>query len=81
MVALLRDVVDDVSIARRCRERGVNVSPLSMQYRHAKPRHGLLIGYAAASSELMQRGIGVLHDIFREQVHAGFGPGQTSGCN
>ena len=37
---------DDVAVARRCMEGGIDVSPLSTLYRAAPPVNGLLLGYA-----------------------------------
>jgi GntR family transcriptional regulator/MocR family aminotransferase len=68
IVALLNPEIDDVRTAHAARARGVNVSPLSMQYSHAQPRSGLLIGYAAADFRSMRRGVEVLRDVFHEQA-------------
>ncbi len=71
MVCLLRNGFNDVGISESGREHGVSVSPLSMQYRQANFRSGLLIGYAAADPDRMRRGIDVLHGILREEIAPG----------
>jgi GntR family transcriptional regulator/MocR family aminotransferase len=43
----LRRPCDDRAIAEAASRQGINVSPLSMQYRHGRPRHGLVMGFAA----------------------------------
>lgn len=63
MVALLEPGLSDAGIALDCRARGVNVSPLSIQYHHADRIHGLLVGYAAANPIAMRRGFDVLFDV------------------
>ena len=60
MVALLREGLSDTDVAARARKHGVNVSPLSMQFRLAGRRNGLLIGYAAANEASIKRGISLL---------------------
>jgi GntR family transcriptional regulator/MocR family aminotransferase len=47
LVGLLRRPGDDRAIAESAFRQGINVSPLSMQYRHGRPRHGLVMGFAA----------------------------------
>lgn len=60
VLALLRPGLDDAALAATARRGGVNVSPLSVQYRHGDPRQGLLIGYAAADAGQMRRGLDIL---------------------
>jgi GntR family transcriptional regulator/MocR family aminotransferase len=60
ITALLKQGVDDGAVAARARALGVNVSPLSIQYRHRPARSGLLIGYAAADDPTMHRGLDLL---------------------
>jgi GntR family transcriptional regulator / MocR family aminotransferase len=69
IIALLNPGINDVHVARCARARGVNVSPLSMQYWHSRPRSGLLIGYAAADFRSMRRGVDALRNILLEQEH------------
>lgn len=51
--AFCRPGLNDHEIAAAAKKRGINVSPLSMQYRHGNPRHGLLLGYAATAVNQM----------------------------
>jgi GntR family transcriptional regulator/MocR family aminotransferase len=46
---------DDTEAARRAQAAGVNVSPLSLQYRGPAPRSGLLMGFAAADTRNTRR--------------------------
>jgi GntR family transcriptional regulator/MocR family aminotransferase len=48
LVALFRNSCDDRRIATEANRRGVNVSPLSLQYRHRSKQQGLLMGFAAS---------------------------------
>jgi GntR family transcriptional regulator/MocR family aminotransferase len=50
LVADFRDRRDDRVAADRARSAGVNVSPLSLQYREPTSRSGLLMGFAAADA-------------------------------
>jgi GntR family transcriptional regulator/MocR family aminotransferase len=62
---LLRDL-DDKEVAAAARRRGIIVSPLSMQYRHGNPRHGLVLGFASTPVERMRTGVSKLKDAFLE---------------
>ena len=57
LVGLLAPGLDDRAIAARARAEGVNVSPLSMQYRHGEGEHGLVMGFAAADERNTLRAI------------------------
>ena len=52
-VGELRSGLSDVAIAAAARRRGLNISPLSMQYRHSKAAPGLVLGYAAINEANM----------------------------
>jgi GntR family transcriptional regulator/MocR family aminotransferase len=65
ILGYLGDGLNDVEVAARARASGVNVSPLSIQYRHGPARNGLLIGYAAADETTMRRGLASLRDAMR----------------
>ena len=56
---------DDMAIAQAAAEQGVNVSPLSIQYRHANPQHGLVMGFAAADEKATQKAIQKLQHVFQ----------------
>ncbi len=66
MVGLFGTACDDREVAQAAGRRGVNVSPLSIHYRHGTPRHGLIMGYAAADEALMHRGMCLLRDAVAE---------------
>ena len=53
-------------MAAVARRRGVIVSPLSMQYRHGNPRHGLVLGFASTPVERIRAGVSKLKDAFVE---------------
>jgi GntR family transcriptional regulator/MocR family aminotransferase len=65
-VGELRSGLDDVAIAAAARRRGLNVSPLSMHYRHDKPKPGLVLGYAASSEASMPAAFRSLRQAFVE---------------
>ena len=54
---------DDAAIAHEAKRQGVNVSPLSLQYRFAPRLKGLLFGFAAADAKATRRGIGRLAQV------------------
>ena len=56
---------DDSAICEEARRLGVNVSPLSMQYRHGAPVHGLLLGYAACDEPTTRKGLRLLKIAFK----------------
>lgn len=62
----LRDGLDDRVIAEAARRKGFNISPLSMQYRHVRPRSGLLLGYAAINETKMPAAFKSLRQAFVE---------------
>src|SRR6218665_87703 len=64
--AFCRSGLDDHAIAAAAKKRGIHVSPLSMQYRHGKPRHGLVLGYAATSVSHMDSGMQKLREALLE---------------
>jgi GntR family transcriptional regulator/MocR family aminotransferase len=71
MLGLLADGLDDHLVAAQARARGMNISPLSIQYRHGSARQGLLLGYAGASEAVMCRGIASLQEARRGSLCAG----------
>ena len=60
LVAKLRDPTDDTAIVRMAAQERVNVSALSMQFRHRPTASGLVMGFAAADERATLRGLGVL---------------------
>ena len=65
-VGELRAGLSDVAIAAAARRRGLNISPLSMHYRHAKPAAGLVLGYAAINEASMPAAFRSLKRAFVE---------------
>jgi len=59
--------IDDQGIAAAAVRRGINVSPLSIHYRHGAPRSGLVMGYAATPETAMPEALRVLRGILRKQ--------------
>jgi GntR family transcriptional regulator/MocR family aminotransferase len=56
---------NDSEICEEARRLGVNVSPLSMQYRHGNPVQGLLLGYAACDEPTTRKGLRLLKIAFK----------------
>ena len=46
---------DDVAVARAALDQGINVSPLSIQYRHGKAQRGLVMGFAAVDANATEK--------------------------
>ena len=65
LVGLFHSNLDDRAIAIAARARGVNVSPLSIQYRHGQAQRGLVMGFAAADEKTTLKAMTKLRDIFR----------------
>ncbi len=61
-VARFHHPTDDRAVARAARAAGVNVSPLSIQCRHA-PEAGLVLGFAAADEKAQDRGFRRLAEV------------------
>lgn len=58
---------DDRMLARRAADRGVNVSALSLHYRHKPSQSGLVLGFAAANERAMRSGFERLAEVFRNK--------------
>lgn len=65
-VGELRAGLSDVSVAAAARRRGLNISPLSMHYRHTKPAPGLVLGYASINEAGMAAAFRSLRQAFVE---------------
>ncbi|MCW6511838.1 rhizopine catabolism transcriptional regulator MocR [Lichenifustis flavocetrariae] len=74
ILGVLNGGLDDVAISATCRSHGVNVSPLSIQYRHGPGCAGLLIGYAAANEATTRQGLLCLEAAFRSHDGAASRP-------
>jgi GntR family transcriptional regulator / MocR family aminotransferase len=55
LVGLFHEDHDDKAVAAVARAHGVNVSPLSIQYRHGEVQRGLLMGFAAADEKTTKK--------------------------
>jgi GntR family transcriptional regulator/MocR family aminotransferase len=64
----LKPPYDDRVIASAALRHGVDVQPVSINYNHDAPRHGLLLGYAALSDREVLRAINGLKAAFEEPV-------------
>lgn len=57
VVGIFRNACDDRAVAKAVLDRGINVSPLSIQYRHGEARSGLVMGFAAVDALATERGM------------------------
>jgi GntR family transcriptional regulator/MocR family aminotransferase len=64
IAGVLTSAGDDSAICEEARRLGLNVSPLSMQYRHRDPVQGLLLGYAACDEPTTRKGLRLLKTAF-----------------
>ena len=65
LVGLFHENHDDKAVAAAARDYGVNVSPLSIQYRHGEVQRGLLMGFAAADEKTTKKAMGKLRDVLQ----------------
>ena len=65
LVGMLHGDLDDRAIAAAAAEQGVNVSPLSIQYRHPTTQRGLVMGFAASDEKVMRKAMAALRRVFR----------------
>ena len=77
VVGIFRDDCDDAAIARAAGGQGINVSPLSMQYRHGGRRRGLLMGFAAVDANTTEKAMSRLRSVLQEA----FGQARRTGAN
>jgi GntR family transcriptional regulator/MocR family aminotransferase len=64
LVGLFRDQSrNDAAIAGEAKSQGVNVSPLSLQYRFEPRLKGLLMGFAAADEKATRKGVAKLAQV------------------
>lgn len=63
VAVLFREPTDDIAVALAMQERGFAVSALSNCYLGAERRSGLIIGFAGASREQIDRGADALADL------------------
>ena len=65
MVGLFHTAHDDKAIAKAALAQGVNVSPLSIQFRHGSRQRGLLMGFAAADEKTTRKAMAKLREVFK----------------
>jgi GntR family transcriptional regulator / MocR family aminotransferase len=64
-----REAADDVEITRRAVGIGISPTALSIHYRHDRPEHGFMVGYAATSDAAILRSV----ESFRTIVEGSLG--------
>jgi GntR family transcriptional regulator / MocR family aminotransferase len=71
LVGIFHQKQDDKAVARAALEAGVNVSPLSIQYRHDSNERGLVMGFAAADEKSTKKAMIKLRNVFENQFTKG----------
>jgi GntR family transcriptional regulator/MocR family aminotransferase len=71
VAVLFREPLDDVAIALKMQARGFGVSPLSNCYLGTERRSGLIVGFAGASGEEIERGAEVLAELLEIRPETG----------
>jgi GntR family transcriptional regulator / MocR family aminotransferase len=66
LLARLRPSWDDRIVAAAALRRGVDVQPVSINYRYQVPEHGLLLGFAALNEKAMSAAVSGLEEAFKE---------------
>jgi GntR family transcriptional regulator/MocR family aminotransferase len=66
MMGRLGPGLDDRAVAAAALRRGIDVLPLSTQYHHGRPEHGLLLGFAGVAERETLAGIKALQEAFLE---------------
>lgn len=64
LLARLRPPWDDRAVAGAALRRGVDVQPVSINYRYQVPEHGLLLGFAALDEKAMNAAVAGLEAAF-----------------
>ena len=67
-MGLFRVKTDDRKVAFEAGKQGVNVSPLSMQYRGSAKQTGLLMGFAAADQNATRRAMALLAKVLERHA-------------
>lgn len=68
LIGTFRQKADDRMLAAEAARHGVNVSPLSLQYRHSPARSGFLMGFAAADLRTTDKAIRRLASIMSDRM-------------
>ncbi|PZV39255.1 PLP-dependent aminotransferase family protein [Mesorhizobium kowhaii] len=69
VVGIFRETSNDAAIAEALLQQGINVSALSIQYRHGTKQNGLVMGFAAADAQTTEKTM----QKFRALLKAHFG--------
>jgi GntR family transcriptional regulator/MocR family aminotransferase len=80
VVARLREGLDDREVAAAALGRGVDLLPLSVNYRHGPPEQGLVLGYAGVGERETLAGIRTLRTIFEALAASRAVPGKCGGA-
>jgi GntR family transcriptional regulator / MocR family aminotransferase len=65
VTGLLKTSVRDTDIVQEAEKAGINLSPLSMYYRHGKEVNGFVLGYAAIQPKKMKHYLSELRSILQ----------------
>jgi len=68
LIAYLGQGVSDVELERTARERGVVVRAMSRFYKLARPRQGLMLGFAGYPSQMIVPAVARLGQVIRESA-------------
>lgn len=79
VIARLAPGLDDREVAAAAMRHGVDLLPLSQQYHHGRPEHGLLLGYAGLNERQTLAGIKALQAAFAEVAARRSGPAEIVG--
>ena len=64
LLARLRPPWNDRAVAGAALRRGVDVQPVSINYKYQVPEHGLLLGFAALDEKAMNAAVSGLEAAF-----------------
>jgi GntR family transcriptional regulator/MocR family aminotransferase len=74
VVGIFRTDCDDVAVARAALDQGINVSPLSIQYRHGRAQRGLAMGFAAVDAYATEKAMIKLRGVLQQAQSGGPSP-------
>ncbi len=75
VVGIFREKCSDWAVAEAALHQGINVSALSIQYRHGTEQNGLVMGFAAADAPTTEK---TMHK-FRAVLQSHFSPTNDPG--
>lgn len=65
LVGLFHENLDDKLVAKTALQHGVNVSPLSIQFRFGHEQRGLVMGFAASDQRVTKKALIKLREMFK----------------